>query len=200
MEDKVFSYWLGWMYSDGCIYSKISNYKYRYDIITFKSIDYEVVEAFARYLDLDLSKIRQCPNDKGNLVYHFQSGNKEMIKKFQEYGVCYRKTYEKLRLPIQQGINIDAFMLGYLEGNGSIKDRVFITGPASLLEDMKSYYSDFKIGLVYNKNSTRFEILGGLKERIRFLDILYNTNCHTMIRKYESYSQSRAKLEEKSRK
>ena len=48
MEDKVFSYWLGWMYSDGCIYSKISNYKYRYDIITFKSIDYEVVEAFAR--------------------------------------------------------------------------------------------------------------------------------------------------------
>lgn len=107
MEDRVFSYWLGWMYSDGCIYSKISNYKYRYDIIT---------------------------------------------------------------------------------------------GPASLLEDMKSYYSDFKIGLVYSKNSTRFEVLGGLKERIRFLDILYNTNCHTMIRKYESYSQSRAKLEEKSKK
>lgn len=198
MQDIEFSYWLGLIYSDGCLTSKQSNYKYCYDRLQLKLVDLEVIEEFANYINESKNRIRS-EEYKTNTIYFIDTGNKSIINLFKDYGLCYRKTYENLRLP--NNIDVDSFVLGYFEGNGSLTDnRVFINGPKSLMQDIKDYYNDFNISLVTFKNSTRLEILGGLKERVRFLDRLYSTGQYRMKRKYNSYSQYRAKLEEKSKK
>lgn len=145
MQDIEFSYWLGLIYSDGCLTSKQSNYKYCYDRLQLKLVDLEVIEEFANYINESKNRIKS-EEYKTNTIYFIDTGNK------------------------------------------------------SLMQDIKDYYNDFNISLVSSKNSTRLEILGGLKERVRFLDRLYSTGQYKMKRKYNSYSQYRAKLEEKSKK
>lgn len=109
----VESYWLGYLFADGCI---CKTTKDRY-IINLTSIDKEVIVKFHKFV---CSKNKIQEKDYNNKkVYAVSFSNKYLYYKLKEYGMKSRKT-KILDAPNIDETYVFSFLCGYFDGDGSI--------------------------------------------------------------------------------
>lgn len=188
---KKFSYILGLFYSDGYLTTQIIQNKYKQERLGICLIDKEVIEFISNEIgrngDFETRRFKHL-NPNKNDMYIVRTTNKDIINLFKFYGLTERKSQKDVHLP--SNIDLDSFLLGYVEGDGCIdKSKVRITCKSKVfLQDIIDSYNDFKFGLVKVGGSYNLEVRGGKQERKRFLDRLYNTGQARMTRKIEKYN------------
>ena len=195
-SDKA--YWLGIMYSDGCVCERANG---RYSI-ELEMIDKEHIEKFRSALNADNHKISTIIHKNINnakLSYAIHIYDNKMAKDLIKLGCIPRKSYYLSSIPdINQEFIYD-FIRGFVDGDGCIcynkssDSYVFkLTGASPLfLKDIMSILKIDRLSL--NKcTETSYQVTSSKRDDIyRILTKLYehSTEITRLNRKYKKYQE-----------
>ena len=137
--DKNVAYWLGLLYTDGCIIKNQSR-----SIIQLKLKDYELLEQFKDFTQYEgIIETVIEHKDKDFIEYQVRINDRDMVDKLIELGCTPRKTYT---LTFPNNIPDEFyhyFILGAFDGDGCVFDKkdhgkigIDITGCETFLEGM----------------------------------------------------------------
>lgn len=198
IDSRDKAYWLGVMYSDGCVCER-SNGTYS---ISLEMIDKEHIEKFKNALNADNHKVltvhhKNFKNAKTSYAIHIY--DKKMAKDLIKLGCIPRKSLNLSSIPnIPQEFMYD-FIRGFADGDGCIcynkshDSYVFKLTGASLLF-LKDIMRELKIDrLSLSKGTeTSYQVTSGKRDDIyRILTKLYehSTEATRLDRKYNKYQE-----------
>lgn len=198
IDSKDKAYWLGIMYSDGCVCER-KNEKYS---ISLEMIDEEHVEKFRDALDAVAHKISVINHKNfanAKLSYAIHIWDNKMAKDLIGLGCVPRKSFILSRIPnIPQEFVYD-FIRGFVDGDGCLcynkSNNTYafkLTGASPLfLQEIMQALSIDKLSL--NKcTETSYQVTSGKREDIyRILTKLYehSTDATRLNRKYQKYQE-----------
>jgi hypothetical protein len=151
--DHISAYWIGYLFSDGCLYKDKNR-----NIISLLSIDEEVIKKFSIFLNYTIDYRTSKKNDKG--LYSLAISNKYLYNKLEEYGLSNKKTFN-LKIPNINSQYIFSFLLGYFDGDGSISYHTKINSwTASIGFASLNFYNWFNSilednNIIYNTEKNR---------------------------------------------
>ena len=187
---------LGWFYSDGCINKKTNQVS-----ITVQTADIDALEKISKLLKLNKNRIYKTKKNNIRILYLC---NKKIHNDLILLGCIPNKSliieYPKFFIENWQHW---AFLRGIWEGDGHISIHkksntsfmcMLSSGSLKFLQSVQKILKeklniDSNITERINSNSKRLAILGGSKQIIKFLDLIYqNKNCKNYLdRKYKIY-------------
>lgn len=176
-------YWLGVMYSDGYI---VKSGKYtNYFGLSVSSKDEEWLEKFKNFLGYN-GKIKRykmvsgyhCGGDYSRITI----GNNKMVSDLEKLGIMEHKSLKDFSIP-----NIPYpmdFIRGVVDSDGTISTkpvRLRISGGKVFLTSIANC-----LGLPYSiyKDKTIFTLSYGKKATLKILELLYKSDNHSLLRKY----------------
>jgi len=195
-ENNEFAYFLGLMYSDGCV-CKTTQKRH---IIHFGSIDYELAYNVSKFFNINFS-IEHKPKYKKKIFYTAHQSNKELFDILESYGCVRNKTFLCQPPKIKEEL-IPAFLLGFFDGDGCISvNRSINSWKASIgtssfclfgfikefLNKNNIIYYEYERMTSANNKFYDFSCTGMMARH--FLNILYSSvdNFSPLSRKFEKY-------------
>lgn len=195
------AYWLGIMFSDGCI-CKTTGGRH---ILKLTSMDKDTIEKFSIFLKTDNKKQITISKINKNIYYSISISNEYIFNRLNELGCVIRKT-KILMKPKIANKYIFSFLCGYFDGDGSISlnkninswkvsmgfaSENFYLWIKSILDSKNIIYS---IEEKTTKTNTPFFVvcMNGISAKY-FLGLCYeNLNKKIfMKRKFEKYDEMR---------
>lgn len=151
IDTEVKAYFLGWMYSDGCVYSSKKGYMFH---LTLNKKDMSVLRLFRRVLKTK-TPIHKCKNKN---TYGFYVWSKKMYFDLINLGCVPRKSLI-LQFPPKNLIPEDLmrhFIRGYFDGDGSICfSRKRMRAEARIVSSLK-FCQEFEQLLIKSLEITKF--------------------------------------------
>ncbi len=213
INTKEKAYYLGLLYSDGCI-TKSSGQ----DRITLglQTQDLYILEQFLEELNATHYKISHYDNGKLGVNKIYLNSSK-MTLDLINCGIHYRKSYENMRFPEIQSDLYSDFVRGFLDGDGCVSvmknGKVSISLYSSSLEfltNMRAILEKKDIRCtIYKKDNSKIKESWGIlynlyirdnKSRLLFLDYVYNNPTKCLIRKLNKAIHANTVLNSKLKK
>ena len=119
IDTKDKSYWLGWLYSDGCNYPPTGTFS-----IKLQEDDIDILYTLYQYISKDTPKISKIKKEKGKNQVAITFTSCYTSKKLEELGVVQAKTF-KLKFPTEEQVpkHLQShFIRGYFDGDGCLKN------------------------------------------------------------------------------
>jgi hypothetical protein len=155
-------YFLGWIYSDGCVFA-YEDKQYYGLAIKLQERDKYILEYFKEILGSDSNIRLDCTN--GGRYSQFKVGSKKMYDDLLQYGLMPRKTH-LLKYPRDIITDHRPFILGMFEGDGSIyinKHKMpsfHICGTKDMVTEIRDILASelnlYPVPVRKHKNSYRF--------------------------------------------
>ncbi len=184
------SYWLGFIFADGCVIRR----KYSYGDVTALRIglsikDQSHLESFLR--DINSTNAVNICNNETECRVSLQS--EYIVSDLEKYGCVERKSL-KLRFPILKPQMIRHFIRGYFDGDGSVSTqgknlRMSIVGTGSFLSSVRQHL--LSRGVQFTRPRKRGNIFvlegNGNRKAKKFYDYLYARSSVYLCRKKEKF-------------
>lgn len=199
-------YFLGLVYSDGCITNHNTNYKLTLEL---QESDKHIIETFRDLISPE--KQIYCVNKseinpKWSNLYGITVDDKYIVNKLKEYGMIVGKTYNR-RFPeviLNSSEDIQRhFIRGYFDGDGSIyykkkegkiiKSTIRITFASNInicenIGNIIKMHCNANYVISKNGNSNHITFMGRLKV-MRILNWLYKDSNYYLYRKRAKYEE-----------
>lgn len=183
--NKNVAYWLGLLYTDGCIIKNQSR-----SIIQLKLKDYELLEQFKDFTQYEgIIETVIEHKQKDFTEYQVRINDKEMVEKLIELGCTPRKTYD-IAFPNKISDEyISHFILGAFDGDGCVFDKDYagkigidFTGCITLLDGIHKKLIDKSIigknniiSKAHSKSNKIMRInIGGILQAEKFYHYIYD--------------------------
>lgn len=187
------AYWLGFMYADGCVHSKLNE-------ISVQIIDREHLEKFQQAIGAVNHKITVIKDkrfENAKTLYMFSIKDKQLWSDLNALGCVPNKTFLINTIPNIPYHYVSHFLRGFFDGDGSIHYLTgtdnyrlsFTSGSKQFLEEIKKILIvDVSIGHSDGTNTYQLQI-SGRRQVERILNYLYadSTESTRLDRKYQSY-------------
>lgn len=176
------SYWLGFLYADGCVRMRRSG-ELR---LKLKDTDKSHIEKFLSDLNSN-SPIKTYSDGKSNCCFASLNSNK-LVKSLFELGCLQNKT-QKIRLPSLPDDLINHFIRGYFDGDGTIskvKNRpnsyvISICSNKKFIEDL---YKFFNFGYIINFDNYSIWNANKINDVKFFREFIYKNKETFLERKF----------------
>ena len=193
IDNEEKSYWLGFLYADGCVHS--NNYE-----ISINITDKEHVEKFKEAIGAINHKIVETKDTRWNnakTLYQFTIKDKQLHTDLIKWGCVPQKTLLINKIPNIPRDFVSHFIRGYFDGDGSLhyltstkNYRIaFTSGSKNFLNDIQKELQ-LNLSLSHADNTNTYQLqISGRKQIERILNYLYeNSNEKIRLnRKYKSY-------------
>lgn len=197
------AYWLGFMYADGYVNSKVNTVSLR-----LKSNDDYILKQFAKDLDSNIpvkyySHTHKLPNSDKMHTLHYASITicNEKIKEDLICQGCFENKTLILHFPFHIPIYLyKDFIRGYMDGDGCItycgkqkcgvqEFKVSFCGTQEMLNGIQKVFGyNKKLGKRWNDNKNNYTLdISGNRQVYDFLTTLYDNATIYLERKYERY-------------
>lgn len=197
VKKPIEAYFLGWMYSDGCVYSNLKKYVYQ-SKIKLQDGDSEryVLNLFKE--EFKMSSLTEL-HKNGKLYIGAYKSSKSFYYNLINLGVLPRKSFEnknKLTIPLLSDDLFGYFLRGLFEGDGTFYlrgktgDRITLFSSSKVfLEGIQTRlrYINIESTLVDRKNTSIICLNINKLESVKCLiDYMYRDNLNMVLsRKYE---------------
>lgn len=197
INTPLFAYFLGWLYSDGCIYNNVSRNSYTVKI-KISSIDGDVLKLFNRICEWNIGY------EKNGKYITIRNNSREFAKFLLSVGCFVRKSFEnasKLKVPQLNENLIPIFIRGLFDGDGNYYWNNKKTSNLhcsitckndTLLRQIKKYLlkndivSEFKHSFYKNYNICTIRIRKNSEVK-KFIDLIFKNNLNLILkRKYNT--------------
>ena len=197
------AYWLGFMYADGYVNSKVNTVSLR-----IKKDDDYILKRFARHLDSDIpvkyySHTHKLPNSEKLHTLHYASisiCNKKIKEDLIKQG-CFENKSLILKFPFHiPSYLYKDFIRGYMDGDGCItycgkqacgaqEFKVNFCGTQELLNGIQKIFGyNKKLGKRWNDGKNNYSLdISGNRQAYTFLTELYDNSTIYLERKYKRY-------------
>lgn len=181
--DKEQAYWLGFIFADGNVYKSTLSIK-------LHSRDLNLIKKFL-YCINSSHPIRKVKNKKAHVV---KIHSKKIVENLSLYGVVPNKS--KIIVFPKNLQHIDAFILGFLDGDGWITTKNknlnigFSSSSKKFIKAIQSYFIKLGMGkgsLFSRKNNKHHQLIYSTQPSIKICEILYSSSSIFIKRKYSQY-------------
>jgi hypothetical protein len=188
------SYWLGFLYADGCIRKKGKSSQLK---LKLKLSDIEHLEKFKKSIqsDSEIKKLssffKKDKKEYSSECCEINIYNTKVVEDLIKLGCLQNKT-QKIRLPNLDFHLMSSFIRGYFDGDGCIYKvknyencfRVTICSNKNFIKDLKVFLNYGDIVEYNNYSILAINKIENIKE---FRDYIYNNSNISLTRKYEKF-------------
>lgn len=193
IDNEHKAYWLGWMYSDGCVHSNES-------IIELTSKDLHILEMFVKDMDSDKHIIPHRNKEEKCLYYSVKFVHKKLKQDLIKLGCVPAKSLI-LTFPTEEQVPknlIHHFIRGYFDGDGSVGN--YLINSNRVLNGVFLGTKDFMEGVQSNvespsnisKQGNIFRLNYKNKNTLSLYEYMYKNSSIWLERKktiFENYIQ-----------
>lgn len=187
-DNEDSSYWLGMMYSDGCVVEK--NGEPNRIELGLKETDKEHIENFAKWIKWE-GTIQTRSNSKGfsnnSVISRVQINNAELAYSLIRLGCTPKKSLTLECIPNLKKENIIHFIRGYFDGDGSVekdRGRITFTGTENFLKEIAGYFQ-LPYRLYKKTDNNTYQLFYNTQESKIILKQMYLNANYKLTRKYE---------------
>lgn len=191
IDSKEKAYWLGFLYTDGCVHSNSNEIS-----ITLKDRDH--LEKFRKAIKSN-NKIGESIDKRFSSmpkIYHFSIKDKQLKSDLIKWGCVPNKSLTLTKIPNIPRDFVSHFIRGYFDGDGSLhwlngtkNFRISFVGTAPFLKDIQKELG-LSLSLGQNEgNKSKYFQVAGRKQVPMILDYIYKDSDENirLTRKYKNY-------------